>query len=702
MASADDQQQEKISLKEKLKVDHLGFRLLIGLLLTFFLALFLHFREERVEVLELDTRAKSYVVAQIDFEFPDDESTIIVRQDAMRVVGSIYKLEEKQIDTRTAKLETQVAAAQDQLNHEEVYAAIRDVERAMSKARFADNRTLQKIRELDLSTKNYYLTPSAPSARGSVLSDAFWRELSSRVLANKTINENAVRYVIGEYKREAWKLEEDARDQRQLRQLVGETIEPRFSKVRAGNRIIDQGEKVTMRHITMMQAMKKALTEKRNLWRALPMISSFIFAFILVALGTIYFRLFCRKIYDSLQKLAIFATVFIITLAVSKAAEYFLLETSHHLIEIVRYPLFVPFAAILICILVDHHVALFSVTFLSVLLGVSLAVEHDRFLVLNLVTGIVAIIATRDVRKRKEVFAVCGKVWLSCLPVLMAFSFARNIYWDVPLAADILSTLAFMVITAVFVVGFLPILESIFRVMTDITLVEYMDPNNELLRRLSIEARGTYDHSLRVGTLAEGAAQAIGANGLFCRVASYYHDVGKLFNPHYFTENQMGGFNIHQLLTPLESAQVIMAHVPEGEALAKQHNLPKSFIDIIHEHHGTTLVYFFYSKQIEQMDKNVDVVDPKQFRYKGPKPRTKESAIIMIADSSEAASRALKEHDEESITELVERIVADKAKEKQFDDCQLTFEELGIVKQKIIDILVIWGGVRPVYPEKNL
>ena len=239
-------------------------------------------------------------------------------------------------------------------------------------------------------------------------------------------------------------------------------------------------------------------------------------------------------------------------------------------------------------------------------------------------------------------------------------------FWDTATLFDVFETLGFLALTSILVVGLLPIFESIFHMMTDITLMEYMDPNNELLRRLSVEAPGTYQHCLVVGSIAEAAAQAIDANGLFCRVSTLYHDIGKLSNPHYFTENQMGGFNIHQLLTPLESTQVIIAHVTDGEALARKHGLPESFIDIIREHHGTTLVYYFYCKQIEQMGGDASNIDESQFRYPGPKPQSKESAIIMMADIVEAASRSLENVNEESLTELVNRLIGEKLSDGQF------------------------------------
>jgi hypothetical protein len=232
--------------------------------------------------------------------------------------------------------------------------------------------------------------------------------------------------------------------------------------------------------------------------------------------------------------------------------------------------------------------------------------------------------------------------------------------------------------------------------------MEYMDPNNELLRRLSLEVPGSYQHSLVVGNLSEIAAIAIGANGLFCKVATLYHDIGKLNNPNFFTENQnSSGVNIHQLLTPIESAQVIISHVTEGKTLAKKYKLPQQFIDVLLEHHGTTLVYYFYRKELELKGGDKSKIDEKKFRYPGPKPKTKESAIIMITDAIEATSRSMEDISFESFTKMVDGIVVDKAKDHQFDDCNLTFEELKIVKESLVRTLLITKHVRIKYPEKD-
>lgn len=191
---------------------------------------------------------------------------------------------------------------------------------------------------------------------------------------------------------------------------------------------------------------------------------------------------------------------------------------------------------------------------------------------------------------------------------------------------------------------------------------------------------------------------------MLCRVTTLYHDIGKLNNPHYYTENQlMTGqkpFNIHELLTPIESAYIIKSHILDGKSLAKQYNLPKIFIDIILEHHGTTLIKFFYSKQLEKMHGVEEDVDQKAFRYPGPKPQTKESAIIMLADSIEAASRTLDENTEEAVRELVEKITASKILDGQFDECCLNFVELATVKQKLVEIIKATHHLRIKYPDK--
>ncbi len=689
-----------------LKKENLGKRLLVGLAILLCLAAFIHFREVRVDMLELDSHAKNYVVAQVDFEFPNEEGTVILRQESARDVGAIYRLDPQFVDQKRFEIEKFWIDDQRWRNvltkttFEELYQTADDVKRVLLASRFAEERTLNRLQSLDLRPPEYFLIPSSFNGESARLPDSYWEQIQKELVKKKHSGPE-VAYVLNYFQGISWPLDKDTSAQRTLRRQVETTVPQRFSQIRAGNRIVDQGEKVTQRHVAMVQAMKKAMAEDQKIWEPLPLLSSLIFATLIVLIGGFYFHYKHQELIRNIYKLSLYATIIILTLLIAKVTEFFLLQNTGGLLEIVRYPLFVPFAAILICVLLSGEVALFSTCFLAVILGLSLAVDHSRFIVINITMGAIAILASRNLRKRKEVFAVCGKVWLSCIPIFFVYNFSLNIFWNIFVVSDLMSTFVFLSLTSILVVGLLPILESLFRVMTDITLMEYMDPNNELLRRLSVEAPGTYQHCLVVGSIAEAAAQAIGANGLFCRVSTLYHDIGKLFNPHYFTENQMGGFNIHQLLTPQESTQVIINHVTEGATLARKHGLPQSFIDVICEHHGNTLVYYFYCKQVEQAGGDSDSVDEKLFRYPGPKPRSKESAIIMMADTVEAASRSLENADREAITELVNRLITEKLEDGQFDDCQLTFEEFGTVKRTIIESLSVARHLRIVYPKKS-
>lgn len=685
-----------------------GRRVLLALAFVFALTFFLHFREVRREVLEIGAKAPRYVIAQINFQFPDSEATQILKQEAVRDVGEVVKVDEGEIIGFRNNLETSLIEHQkwrDELSKatfEELYNTLDGVEEELIQSRFTDERTLKKMQELSLDSGGFYpLELSSNIEAPLILPESFWNEMQRKLSSSSQYQAQTLKFVIHKFARQKWALQQDYSLERQLRQIVQEQVPKKLTHVEAGSQIIRLGETVTSRHIAMLQAMKLALAQSRSLWTPVTLFGSALLAFCLVFVSLVYLRIFHKDVTLSLQKLTLLVTIIIVTLILAKGTEYFLLYKGRNLIEFARFPLIVPLAAMLSCVLVGSELALFISLFLVVVLNFTIAIESDFFLPLNFFAALVTILFARSLHKRKEVFTVCGKVWVGCIPLFIAFNCIENTFWSINMLTDLVSSLVFMGATAVVSIGLMPILESIFCVMTDITLMEYMDPNNELLRRLSLEAPGTYQHCLVVGNLAEAGARSIGANGLFCRVSTLYHDIGKLFNPHYFTENQLGGFNIHQLLTPIESTHVIVAHVPEGEALARKHHLPQSFIDIIREHHGTTMVYYFYCKQVEQMNGDATKVNEKVFRYPGPKPRSKESAIIMIADTMEAASRSMEDVTEETLSEMVDKLVAEKADDGQLDECQLTFEELGIVKKAMIKALLVTRHLRVKYPERR-
>lgn len=253
------------------------------------------------------------------------------------------------------------------------------------------------------------------------------------------------------------------------------------------------------------------------------------------------------------------------------------------------------------------------------------------------------------------------------------------------------------ILSAVLTIGLLPFFETGLGILSDSKLLALANPNQPLIRKLLTEAPGTYHHSVMVANLSESACEAIGANGLLARVGSYYHDIGKTIKPHYFIENQVAIRNPHDFIEPKKSAEIIISHVTEGAKMLKHHKLPKEIIDIALQHHGTSLVSYFYHKEKQKKEET----DEADFRYPGPKPSTKEGGIISICDSTEAAVRSLKEPSSEKIEEIVTSIVNNKLMDGQLDDTPLTLKELHIIRETVCEALKGIFHSRIQYPTKE-
>jgi cyclic-di-AMP phosphodiesterase PgpH len=705
-----DPPQDIVSDQEAKKNSPLGqFIVALALVMTLFICF--HFREVRVDALDSGSKASRYIVAQTDFDFPDEEATIILRQESVNDISKIYQINPKQVKDRRTSFGQYLRRDQkwrknvEYSSYEEMSKISSRIEEVLLQARFIDSRTLQKMQDLglqQLESCNYYVMEDEDFLRPLSISDDVWNRVAELVFAADLFQENSIKFILNYFQIKKWNMEEDRKAYNVVKQFVQANVLDQYTPVFAGDRIVDQGERVTKRHLDMLQAMKVALRESRNLSSPLSIAGSLALSILFTLIGGMYLHLHFPKIMCSLRRLSLVVTIVILNLGFAKFVEVLLVHTSYNYLDLVRYPVFVPFAALLISMLVNVRVAIFSCGFLAIVMALTLVVEWDGFLLINLLVSIVVVLSSSNLRKRKDVFKTCLKGFL----VALLASLSWNLYEDPSLSSlpylDIASAFVSMMLMAVLVIGFVPLLEMVFNVMTNVTLVEFLDPNHELLKRLSIEAPGTYQHSLVVGNLAEAAAIGIGCNGLFCRVTSLYHDIGKLMSPHYFTENQQGGINMHHLLTPLESAQVIIGHVEEGVLMASAAGLPQAFIDVIKEHHGDTLVYYFFHKQSELMGGDESLVDKEEFRYPGPKPQNKESAVIMIADSVEAASRSLDEFSEESVERLVKHIIKEKADSGQFDNSKLTFEDLYIIKKIMVNTLVVAGHTRIKYPERSL
>jgi putative nucleotidyltransferase with HDIG domain len=252
----------------------------------------------------------------------------------------------------------------------------------------------------------------------------------------------------------------------------------------------------------------------------------------------------------------------------------------------------------------------------------------------------------------------------------------------------------------VIIQGILPVIEKLFGVVTSMTLMDYSDANQPLLRKIAMEAPGTYSHSLLLGSLAEKAAEAIGANGLLCRVGAYYHDIGKVNKPDYFVENQMGQSNRHDNITPAMSQLVIVGHVKDGIEIAKEYGLPEEIRQFIETHHGTTVIKYFYEEAKKRAAEG-SVVNEDNFRYPGPRPSTKEAAILMLCDGTEGAVRALSEPTAPRIKTIVHNIAMARLQDGQFDNCEITIQDISRIEEAVVKVLAAHYHNRIKYPESE-
>jgi putative nucleotidyltransferase with HDIG domain len=350
--------------------------------------------------------------------------------------------------------------------------------------------------------------------------------------------------------------------------------------------------------------------------------------------------------------------------------------------------------SMLLAILLRQRLALYSTAVLAILVGLAAGRELAPVLV-AFVGGLIGVYTTRNIHRRSD-FGVAGVMvgLANAVAAIGAGLLDGSAQYRV-LAANAGFALVNGVAAAVVTIGLLPFLEQWFGIITPIKLLELANPAHPLLRRLQLEAPGTYHHSIMVGNLAEAAAEAVGADALLVRVGCYYHDIGKLRRPAFFVENQSGIENPHEKMTPSLSALTIGAHVRDGVELAREHGLPQAVVDFIPQHHGTALLTYFFHQALERGDP----FDEAAFRYDGPKPQTRETAIVMLADAVEAAVRTVTRPTPDRLEEVVRRLTRDKLEDGQLNECGLTFRDLDRIALAFVRIL---GGVlhpRIEYPD---
>ena len=341
-------------------------------------------------------------------------------------------------------------------------------------------------------------------------------------------------------------------------------------------------------------------------------------------------------------------------------------------------------APILMTVFLDSKISIvinsLNLLFVTVIVGFD-----PQVILIGIVSTIVSSTTLKKVSQRNDILYSTAYVAAAVAVVILSSGIllSNNIK---QILLDVILAVFGAFISGILAMGLLPFLESSFSLVTNMKLLELSNPNNPLLKRLLMEAPGTYHHSVMVANLAEVAAEEVGANPMLVRVGAYYHDVGKIKRPFFFGENQLGGTNPHDKISPTLSTTIIISHVKDGLELAKEYDIPKVVSDMIVQHHGTTLVKYFYYT-LKNSSENPDEIREEDFRYPGPKPQSKEAAIIMMADSVEAAVRSIQEPTLEKIEDMVNNIVKDKMNSNQLNECDLTFRELEVIKACFLRVL---------------
>jgi hypothetical protein len=497
------------------------------------------------------------------------------------------------------------------------------------------------------------------------------------------------------------------------KQLV-DLVEPATLDYRVGAKLADGGQPLTLSDIELLRiehdAQRAQMTIGQMIRQSLAAFGMYTAMFMLC--GSYLF--FNKRIL--LVSLRRFATM--LALAVISIAACWLTASDQWRAESIPLVLF----GMTVAIAYERELALLLSAVVALIVSLSLGQGLAEFVILVASVSVSILLLSRVRSRTKLIYVGCCAAVVTFLTAMgvgtmvgQAFglsnvarlNFPVGLAWsaEASFAAALLTGAAWhgfcCVLAGVLMTGLLPFIEKIFGTQTDLSLLELGDQAHPLLQELARRAPGTYNHSINVASLAESAAESIGANALLVRVGAYFHDIGKMFKPGYFVENQGQSDNRHESLAPAMSTLVIIAHVKDGADLARQHHLPQTIINFIEQHHGTTLVEYFYEQAAKQNDPDDGEVDEGSFRYPGPKPQTREAGVMMLADAVESAARSLVEPAPARIESLVREIMMKKLLDGQFEQCALTMQELHTIEDSLVKSLTAVYHARVKYPDQQ-
>lgn len=509
-------------------------------------------------------------------------------------------------------------------------------------------------------------------------------------IRNIGISENLARafYRIFEQKLNP-NIEFDAEQTKALRDEARMKVQPVTVRVREGETILDASTMPTQIMQEKLKAYKNEVSKRKELsgYTKAYMYTEYLVCLLLVCAATLFIVISRSQKNKRPRTSIIFCALLLFNLFIERLiihianTEYF--DTNTTLLQLFTYGTPIMLGPIIQVLLFGSYTGFLMAILVAALTTMMLG-ESVVLFILFLTAALVAIYFCDGAISRKRVI-MGGIIYGSFLAI---FSLAIGFTSDTPISIlwrQAVSPLIVGTLTGVFATVILPLVERIFGTYSNIALLEYTDSNNPLLRKLQIEAPGSYNHCVMVSILAEQAASKVKANPMVCRVGALYHDIGKIVKPEYFSENQSTGINPHDEQNPAMSARIIKNHVYEGEAFAHIQKLPRQIIDAIKQHHGTTKIAYFYNKAKNiASENNEPEVDESTYRYEGVKPKTVENAIIMLADSCEAAARSLNKPTRHGITTLVDNIVKSKIDDGQLDDCPITVKQISKIKESFV------------------
>ncbi len=474
------------------------------------------------------------------------------------------------------------------------------------------------------------------------------------------------------------------------RENVKNSVARTLGVVKKGEVIINKNDLITENHIAKLNSYYLSNKMKTESSISITNILGSIGHFFTIYTVLLFYLFYIRKriFYDNTQ-LTIISVILVLT---SMLAWVSMEIPSSFPLE---YLIVVPAFSMLAAIVFDSRTGFYLTVTISLLVAGIRGADYITGVSL-MFAGTLAAYTVKDIQNRTQMFQSIFFIFLGFLVPITAFNLERSMDMDIMIKQLILASVN-SAISPLITFGMLILTERLSNIATDLRIQEFDSLNHPLLKKMSDIAPGTYQHTLSVATLAERCADAIGANPLLTKVGTYYHDIGKMSKAEYFTENQMDIGNKHDMLPPKKSAQAIRDHVSEGILLARQYKLPKRLIDFIPMHHGTTLIKHFYAKALEQAAEG-ETVDQRDFRYPGPKPATKESAILMICDTAEAMSRIqVKDHSE--LENMIKNNIKERLLDGQFDECDITMKDLDVIKETILKDLISRGHQRVKYKE---